>query len=167
MTDFFSYLESKFGKQEYTRPQFEQQPPITMTFAQFLHDSRRHSKHNLYLVWKGKHALYVGIAHEHIWTRWFNRGSQGHMLYYWTPNGKTLSGASPIGAVIQRNLPKSLKWKVELRHFNTFSWCPDERLEDAEHRLIQEFRPLFNTTYRPSFTDKENKLIERLTNVNF
>lgn len=155
----------------YQPPEFKQEPTISMTFAQFLEDDKRVGRHNLYIIWRGKQALYVGIARDHIWGRWFARGGQSHMYfsqkYSGTREGGTWRGFTPIGIVIQRNFPKSLKWKVEQRHYNTFSWCTEERLETAERRLIQELRPLFNTTYRPSFTHKENELIRKLEHVNF
>src|SRR5690242_17625568 len=110
-------------------PTFKQQPAIVVPFSQFLKDDRRDSRHNLYIIWRGKQALYVGIAHDHIWARWFNRGGQSHMYfvqkYSGTREGGSWAGLSTIGKVIERNFPKSLKWKVELRHYNTFEWQTD------------------------------------------
>lgn len=151
-------------------PAFKADPPITLTFEDFLDGKYHDGKHNLYIVWYKKQSLYVGISKANIWTRWFS-GRQSHMYFAQkhsgTREGGHWKGSSTIGCVIERNFPASLKWKIELRHCNTFSWCNDELLEDAERRLIREIRPLFNSTYRSGFTEKENKLIERLSNVNF
>jgi hypothetical protein len=148
-------------------PQFEQQPPITMTFAAFLKGRYDQTgRHNLYIVWNRKQALYVGIAKDDIRSRWFGRGGQGHM--YFSQINSAWVGITPIGTVIQRNFPKSLKWKIELQRYNTFSWCyQHEMLDRAERRLIHELRPLFNTSHRPRFTDKENELIRKLNHANF
>jgi hypothetical protein len=137
--------------------------PITLTFGQFLKSEYKRDKHNLYIIWKDGLALYVGISKTDIRTRWFTAG-YGHMSI--ARHNKQLTGISPIGRVIQRNLPESLDWAVELRHYSTFSWTDSEKLIEAEQRLIHELRPLFNTTYRPPLTEQENELIERLTHVN-
>src|ERR1043165_96031 len=128
-------------------PQVKTESPITITFSQFLERQYPQGKHNLYIIWHGKQALYVGISKSDVWGRWFTT-SYSHMYFA----GGVWSGNSPIGTVIQRNFPKSLKWKVELRHYSTSLWSSGEDLEAAEHRLIVELRPLFNTTYRPSLT---------------
>lgn len=170
MTDIFSYFEQKFGKQDHPLPVFKADPLLIMNFETFLSGNYAHGKHNLYTVWYRRQALYVGIARDNIWNRWFSRGGQSHMYFVQkhsgTREGGRWAGITPVGRVIAINLPKSLKWKVELRHCNTFSWCNDELLEDAERRLIREFHPLFNTTYRSPLTEKESRLIERLTHVN-
>jgi hypothetical protein len=139
-------------------------PPLSLFFSQFLEANYKRDRHNLYIIWKGKQALYVGISKTDIWGRWFS-GSYGHMMFI--HQTKRWIGNSSIGSVIERNFPKSLKWKVELRRYSTFSWTDNEKLEMAEQRLIRELRPLFNSTYRSSLTDKENELIERLTHAQF
>jgi hypothetical protein len=151
---------------KYPLPQDNLQPDMRIGFGQFLDNKYKEGKHNLYIVWLGNQALYVGIAKDHIRGRWLNRSGQSHMYfaqkYSGTREGGSWVGLSTIGRVIQRNLPESLQWTIELRHYSVFSWSKNEQLEDAERRLIGELRPLFNVTYRDNLTDDENKLVERL-----
>lgn len=144
-------------------PKEQLDKPIRMSFRRFLDGKYHDGNHNLYIIWKGKQALYVGISHDNIWYRWFKRSWQGHMSfmqkYSGTLEGGEWVGHSPIGRVIATNLPKSLKWTVELRHYS------DLRLGRAESGLIRELRPLFNSTYRDQLTNEEHKLVERLRHV--
>ena len=146
-------------------PEEKLDTPLKMRFGTFLDGKYQEGKHNLYIIWKGKQALYVGIAKDNIWIRWFNAG-YSHMYfaqkYSGTREGGTWVGSSTIGRVIQKNFPKSLKWIVELRHYSTFGWTDNEKLEAAEQRLIRELRPLFNVTYRSALTEQEARLAERL-----
>jgi hypothetical protein len=149
-------------------PEFQPQPTITTTFSKFLENKHGERGHNLYIIWHGRQALYVGIARQHIWSRWFNE-RKSHMRfiqkYSGTREGGKWIGESPIGEVIANNFPKSLKWKVELRHYTTQSFNPDN-LELTEKRLIHDLQPLFNTTYHTSpLTIQQKKLLERLTNA--
>lgn len=149
-------------------PQEELQPPITVLFSQFLEGKYADTRHNLYIIWRFKQALYVGIAKDNIWMRWFRRSSQSHMRfiqkYSGTLEGGYWIGETLIGQIVARNLPKSLDWRVEFRHYSTRSFA-DERLEKAEQRLIRELRPLFNGTYRGQLTKKEQKLSDYLSGL--
>jgi hypothetical protein len=144
---------------------FEPHPNLIMTFERFLkYDDEGY--YNLYIVWRGKQALYVGISKQNISMRWFYRGGQSHMRYVQrysgTLEGGSWVGLSTIGQVIQNNFPKSLKWKIELREYSTFSWDRNEKLDAAEQRLIHELRPLFNATYRQDLSEKEQRLLYKL-----
>jgi hypothetical protein len=147
-------------------PEEHLQRPLTLTFDQFLRQKYQADRHNLYIVRTGKQALYVGISRSDVWGRWFAGGEKSHMYfaqkYSGTREGGRWLGHSSIGQVVEFNFPRSLKWKVELRHYSTFSWTNNEKLEEAERRLIRELRPLFNEIYRGSLTEKEIQLAERL-----
>jgi hypothetical protein len=146
------------------RPKFEPLPNLRMTFGRFLKDEYD-GRHNLYIIWRGKQALYIGITKDHISNRWFHKLDSHMRIVYKDPRtgqGGHWVGSSTIGSVIQLNYPKSLKWIIELREYSTFSLGPHEKLEDAEKRLIHELRPLFNITYRQELSDKEQRLYEKL-----
>ena len=163
MSDFWTQI---FGNKTLEDVQEEQRlralkmskenPPRIMTFQQF-HKRRLGGLYNLYIIWRGKQALYVGISRQNIWGRWFSRGGQEHIF---NSGGQWHADfSSPIGKAIIHNRPASLRWKIELRY------TPSRSLAAEEQELIQELRPLFNTIYRPSLTSKELKLYNMLTKV--
>lgn len=155
MSDWLDYLKNIST----TYVDQETQPTITMSFGELLNGDYEEGLRNLYIIWLKKQALYVGIARDNIWNRWFGSNIRCHMYfaqkYSGTREGGKWIGSSPIGKAIAKNFPNSLKWRVELRHCN--------RVEVVEKQLIKELRPLFNVTYRASLTDKELKLLERLS----
>jgi hypothetical protein len=110
-------------------------------------------RYNLYIVWRGKQALYVGISTNNVWNRWFGRLAP-HIR---RAGNKWLEDwSSPIGSVVTHNLPASLRWKIELRYY-------DRSLKTIESRLINDLRPLFNITYGPKLNKKELRLMDSLT----
>jgi hypothetical protein len=138
-------------------------PTLIMPFEKFAKGDYPNGRHNLYIVWRGKRALYVGISRSGIWDRWFARGGQAHMFfaqkYSGTLDGGQWCGLSTIGRVIAKNIPVSFGWKVELRHIPTLFGF---ELTDAEEKLIHELRPLFNVVHRQPLTEKENRLANKL-----
>lgn len=107
----------------------QQEPPLILTFGKFAKGDYPDGAHNLYIVWRGKRCLYVGVSRRSIFDRWFVMPA-----CHWNN--------SSIGMVIARNRPASLRWKIELRHvINLQGW----ELEKAEAQLIAELKPLYNT----------------------
>lgn len=127
-------------------------PPVIMPFSKFAKGDYPDLDHNLYIVWRGKKALYIGISRGCIWDRWFDRNGR-HIAIDGAGNWHA-EYSSPIGRAIIRNRPASLRWKIELRQ------C--DNLTKAELELIKELRPIFNATYRPALTDKEKHLYKKL-----
>jgi hypothetical protein len=127
----------------------------TMTFSEFLAGNFDDGC-NLYIIRRKRQTLYVGISRAGVWRRWFSsRGS--HMAQAGTRENSWWIGQSEIGNIVASNLPGSLGWTVELRHYD------DSLLEHEEARLIRELRPLFNGTHRPEYTTDENKSIREMS----
>lgn len=120
--------------------QYPTDPPpvenITLTFAEFI-KGEKVGRQNLYIVWRDAKALYVGISTTSVWHRWFS-GFSSHMA---RNVFRQWFGCSPIGEEVAKNTPQSLKWMIELRHYEVL------HLHDEERRLIQELQPPFNSTY--------------------
>lgn len=57
---------------------------------------------------------------------------------------RKLTGWSTIGKEVANNLPKSLKWKIELRYYGVWN---NQDLANSERLLIQELHPMYNTIY--------------------
>jgi hypothetical protein len=132
-------------------------PPIKLSFREFIDMDYDEGYHNLYIVWYKETALYVGISNWNIWDRWFSR-SNCHMLKL--SGGWSEDWSSSIGRCIIQNLPESLDWIIELRHYpNTllFNKAPVD-LDNVEQDLIYEYRPLFNIRHRPKLSESERKL---------
>lgn len=121
---------------------------ITISFKSF-YNGYDCGNRNLYIIWRNKQCLYVGISRSDIWNRWF--GSLSPHIY--SLNNDSFN--STIGKVISKNYPKSMSWKIEMRYIE------DKWLNTEEINLIQKYRPLFNTTYSP----KRNKKEVRLHNI--
>jgi hypothetical protein len=136
----------------------EKLPPIKITFEKFARTGIKYVHHNLYIIWMKKQALYVGISRNNIWHRWFGQ-RDSHI--YMIDDQWIKDYSSPIGSVIVYNRPASLKWKIELQHYRTYLF--DENLAEVEKGLIHKLRPLFNTTYLPYLTKKEQELARSLT----
>jgi hypothetical protein len=82
-----------------------------LKFSEFYAGTYSDEGFELYVVKDSDaHVMYVGISHKPIWDRWFT-GVASHMGI--TPKGK-LFGISHIGSVIERRLPKSMDWTIEL-----------------------------------------------------
>ena len=144
----------------------EENPPLTLSFGKFIKGDYQLGHRNLYIVWRGKQALYIGISRTDIWGRWFGRGGQSHMYfsqkYSGTLEGGRWQGLSPIGIVIVNNQPASMRWRIELRYVPFMDrWD----LEEEEKKLIHEIHPLFNSAHLPELTKKEVRIYRRLTDV--
>jgi hypothetical protein len=137
--DLQKFLKGMFGKDE---PE-TQEPPLVMTFGKFYKGDFEGGHRNLYIVWRGKQALYVGISRRNIFNRWFIDPS-----CHW--------GNTTIAQVIDGNRPASIRWKIELRHVIT-------DLEKEERRLIHELRPLFNGSHRSPLSANEFRLYKQLS----
>jgi hypothetical protein len=111
--------------------------PITMTFERFM-KLEKEPPHNLYIIWKRRKALYVGISKSGVWSRWFGRRGRLYKL------GQSWAAEDTIGEVVIKNMPASLKWKVELRYYGILN---NEDLRYNEMRLIGELHPSYNSTY--------------------
>ena len=130
---------------------------LTLTFGEFAKGNYEEGERNLYIIWRGKQCLYIGVSIDDIWIRWFHRNNRHISIV----NDDAWLGSSPIGRVIVYNLPKSLRWKIELREIPLTETAD---LQKAEKQLIRELRPLFNITHRQPLTPKENRLAKRLLN---
>jgi hypothetical protein len=126
----------------------QQEPPQVMTFGEFMTGDYEHGAHNLYIVWRDRQALYIGIANCGIYNRWFTSPSC-HM-----------EARTKIAQVIERNRPASMGWVIELRHITG-------NLEKAERELIRTLRPLFNGTHRAPPTREEIQLTHTLEGTIF
>ena len=125
--------------------------PLILPFKKFAKGDYDEGDRNLYIVWRGKKCLYVGISKYDIWVRWFHR-NHSHIEV----EADTIwHGHSPIGQAITRNLPSSYRWKIELRYV-------PEDLEAEERKLIRQLRPLFNIVYRNKLSPAENRLSRTL-----
>ena len=50
---------------------------ITIAFEDFMKNGSKYN-HNLYIVWYGDKALYVGIGKDGAWNRWFGDTIKSH-----------------------------------------------------------------------------------------
>lgn len=83
---------------------------IRLSFSQFLKGDFKDLGYELYIVKDADQVMYIGIARNSVWDRWFG-GYGGHMEIL---SEQKLRGISTIGDVIQRRLPDSLNWTLEL-----------------------------------------------------
>jgi len=128
--------------------------PLILPFGKFAKGDYEESQRNLYIVWRGKQCLYVGVSQDDIWIRWFHR-HRCHIEIEGDEEHETWCGVTTIGKVITGNRPASLQWKIELRHIPSIY---DGKLAKAERDLIHELQPLFNVTHRRALNRKENRL---------
>jgi hypothetical protein len=151
--------ETDRKNKEFALKLIEDNPPLILTFDKFAKGDYEGGHRNLYIVWRSRQALYIGISRGNIWNRWFARGGQSHILI--NAGGHWMADySSPIGRAIIQNRPASMRWKIELRYIPAgVRWD----LESEEARLIHELHPLFNTTYLPPLTEKELRLYRQLT----
>ena len=132
---------------------------INLTFEQFMNHNYEESNDenfSIYVVKDQETALYVGMTTRNAFDRWF--GWNGHF--------RSGTPSSTIAQIIHANKPDSLTWGIELlsdahikkylseRNLNKSCRWKDKVLL-AEKSLIQELRPLFNTSDAPMLTDKE------------
>lgn len=131
---------------------------LKLSFAKFmnLEDFPDHAGYELYIVKGARKTLYIGISQRNIWNRWFYSG-KCHMfqIYDGSWNGNT-----SIGVEVAKNMPKSLKWKIELwtledcqvfliKDTRELGWLPGRfDITDIEPLMIRKLNPTFNSTYK-------------------
>lgn len=94
-------------------------------------------------------VLYVGISEVDVWERWFGWG--GHMLW----DGNVIYGSSTIGTKIERHIPESLSWKIQLWTLNdcikflgkAIPPRNDRTIKSIEPLMIKKLSPALNVTY--------------------
>jgi hypothetical protein len=124
---------------------------LTLLFSDFYKGDYDDPGFELYLLRDSEGTvMYIGIAKDSIWHRWFEGGTS-HMEM--GARGR-LYGKSLIGEVVERRLPDSWKWSIEL-------WTKEDWLmtcnvdindndirkltiESMESQMILKFEPLYN-----------------------
>ena len=146
-----------------------------LLFSEFYKGKFDDSGYELYLLKDTDGAvMYIGIARDSIWHRWF-AGGTSHMEC--DSHGK-LYGKSYIGEVIERRLPNSWNWFIELWTKNDCLQVCDFELkgkdlekigiELIETVMISKFEPLYNVVYGggchedPLITKKLDKMYKDL-----
>mgnify|MGYP001373148840 CR=1 FL=1 len=143
---------------------------IALTFDEFQDDEKfpDDDEIELYIVKDRKKVLYIGISKDNVYNRWFSMPSS-HMRfvqkYSGTLEGGVWVGQSSIGIEIQKNFPKSLKWKIQLwslkdcLEFLKMDYVYEDHLylyphkcawydiKTVEPKMIRHFRPKFNVIY--------------------
>lgn len=125
---------------------------IELTFWNFHERNYLEKNYCLYVMKNGfGGVLYVGISTVDIWSRWFAWG--GHMT--WDRN--VIYGESSIGEKIEKHIPDSLSWKIQLWTLeDCFEFCGkelpstgdhDQALRDIERHMIKKLSPALNVTY--------------------
>lgn len=127
---------------------------LTMLFSDFYKGDYEDLGFELYLLRDSEGTvMYIGIAKDSIWHRWFEGGTS-HME---TETNGRLYGKSLIGEVVERRFPTSWKWSVEL-------WTKEDCLkacgvdytgkdvkklaiESLESQMIVKFEPLYNVIH--------------------
>lgn len=125
-----------------------------LKFSEFYKDSFEDIGYELYFVKDtDSKAMYIGISRNSIWHRWFGGGAS-HMDII--ASGK-LFGTSNIGRVIERRIPSSWDWMIELWTKEDCLRELDEMLEGRntnrinietlEPFMINKFMPLYNVMH--------------------
>jgi hypothetical protein len=132
----------------------------SLKFSEFYTGAYADEGFELYIVKDSDaHVMYVGISHKPIWDRWF-AGVTSHMDI--APNGK-LFGKSHIGSVIERRLPKSMNWTIELwTKKDCFNFLEkemaDRDLERIDIKMLEPFmieklNPLYNVLHSGGYQE--------------
>jgi len=147
----------------------------TLTFSEFYRGDFEDIGYELYFLkdTDGK-AMYIGISRNSIWHRWFG-GGNSHMDI---GANEKIFGASYIGQVIERRLPSSWNWVIELwtkedcmRVIDTeFEGKDPDRISIAtlEPYMIHKFEPFYNVMHSggshedPLTTKKLNDAYKKL-----
>lgn len=126
---------------------------IAIKFSEFYKGDYEDHGYELYIIKDSdEKAMYIGISRDSIWHRWFSGGTS-HM--YINPAGK-LYGKSNIGEIIERRLPISWDWIIELWSkedcLNILGNSFDEKhktvpIELIEPYMIIKFEPLYNVMH--------------------
>jgi len=127
---------------------------LTLLFSDFYKGDYEDLGFELYLLrdLEGT-VMYIGIAKDSIWHRWFEGGTS-HME---TGARGRLHGKSLIGEVVERRFPDSWKWSIELwTKEDCLMNCDVEyngndirkqTIESIESQMILKFEPLYNVIH--------------------
>jgi hypothetical protein len=118
--------------------------------------------------------MYIGISRDSTWHRWFE-GPSSHMGT--NPSGK-IYGKSRIAEVVERRLPNSWEWMIELwTKKDCFDVCqaelagrnPDKTdIEVVESYMIIKYEPLYKIAHGgghhedPLITEQLDKIFNEL-----
>lgn len=123
---------------------------IDISFWDFHEQKYEEKGYCLYVMKNGFGGiLYIGVTEVDVWSRWFGWG--GHIM--WDRN--MIYGESPVGERIERHIPDSLKWKIQLW---TLKDCidflgddiplhNDRTIKEIEPLMIKKLSPILNVTY--------------------
>jgi hypothetical protein len=123
---------------------------IELSFWDFHEGKYDEEGYSLYVMKNGFGGiLYIGISQLDIWSRWFSRG--GHITW----DGNVIYGESSVGVKIERNLPDSLSWKIQLWTLNDcIKFCGDDipshnirTIQAIEPIMIKKLSPILNSRY--------------------
>jgi hypothetical protein len=148
---------------------------ITLNFLEFYNGKYIDQAYELYILRDTENnPMYVGISRFSIWERWFG-GGLSHMA---TNKGGKVYGISSIGRVIERRLPSSWNWIIELC---TIEDCMQSLAKEFDGKdttkfgidkfesiLIQQLNPLYNVVHGgghhedPLLTDKLDDAYRKL-----
>ena len=127
---------------------------IAIKFSKFYSGDYDDDGFELYVIKDSdRKVMYIGVSRDSIWLRWFGGGTS-HMDM--NTDGK-IYGRSYIGEVIERRLPNSWDWVIEL-------WTKEDclktlgeefegkdgkriNIEALEPYMINKFEPLYNVMY--------------------
>ena len=127
---------------------------ITIKFSEFHKGDYEDRGYELYIIKDSdEKAMYIGISRDSIWHRWFG-GGPSHMD---TDAAGKIYGKSYIGEVIERRLPSSWDWIIELwTRGDCLKACEAEflgrdidkiEIESIEPHMIVKFEPLYNVAH--------------------
>lgn len=128
----------------------------TLSFKKFMEpENFPNDRIELYVIRDGNKVFYVGISKANVWNRWF--GGYGRMqknIY-----GEWVTHDSISNAVL-KNMPKSLKWSVDLwvaSECAIFLGSLSKDLMDIENQMIVALLPKINVTGNSKeFEDRYN-----------
>jgi hypothetical protein len=106
----------------------------------------------LYVVKNGTGCvLYVGISTVDVWERWFGWG--GHITW----DGNMIYGESSIGEKIEKHIPDSLNWKIQLWTLeDCIKFCRTELSSDIFEKTIHDVEPIMIQKLSPALNDTYN-----------
>lgn len=125
-----------------------------LLFSEFYEGNYDDHGYELYIIKDTKgQAMYIGIARDSIWHRWFD-GATSHMER--DVRGR-MHGRSYIGEVIERRFPNSWNWVIELwTKEDCLKICENEfpgksldkiEIELMEPYMILKFEPMYNVIH--------------------
>ena len=123
---------------------------IELSFWNFYQQKFEEKDYRLYVMKNGFGGiLYIGISEVNVWSRWFGWG--GHITW----DGNVIYGESPIGVKIERHIPDSLNWKIQLWTLeDCIKFLGDDiqphnsqTIKTIEPLMIKKLSPILNSTY--------------------